>query len=341
MNYRCSSNIIKCSDNVITNNIDRLSRPMQKNLPEKDGGDTGVFYFENTVTQAKFVCDLIKRTIRKKECMYEDIAVLYRSEHCATMLKNSLKQEGIPIRKYEESFNPYDTYFAEIVLAYLKAALGCCGRKEFLLVLNNPPRNLSREAVCNICTNKTEDYFNLLRRYYEGDTEHETTIMDLKSYLEKIRDLSAGYAVLSISHIVYEKNMDLPQDLKRTVGFLNEISSDFKSIDEFASFLEKKRTCDSLNRVNHEILKSHETRGVNLLTAHASKGLEFKMVIIIGLQEGLFPHHKSLSGELIEEERRLMYVAMTRAKEKLVLCALGTGHGKRVSRFVGESLIIN
>ena len=76
--------------------------------------------------------------------------------------------------------------------------------------------------------------------------------------------------------------------------------------------------------------------GVSLMTAHASKGLEFTCVFIIGLQEGLFPHHLSMKNN-IEEERRLMYVAMTRAKERLYLCGLGTEHGKRDSRFISEA----
>ncbi len=76
--------------------------------------------------------------------------------------------------------------------------------------------------------------------------------------------------------------------------------------------------------------------GVSLMTAHASKGLEFTCVFIIGLQEGLFPHHLSMNAN-IEEERRLMYVAMTRAKQRLYLCALGTKHGKRDSRFISEA----
>jgi len=76
---------------------------------------------------------------------------------------------------------------------------------------------------------------------------------------------------------------------------------------------------------------------INVMTAHASKGLEFRVVFIIGLQEGLFPHYKSMSDELIEEERRLMYVAMTRAIERLYLCSLSVDHGKRESRFVDEA----
>ena len=72
------------------------------------------------------------------------------------------------------------------------------------------------------------------------------------------------------------------------------------------------------------------------MTAHASKGLEFRCVFVIGLQEGLFPHYRNIDGDLVMEERRLMYVAMTRAKERLYLCSVATQHGKRPSRFVGE-----
>ena len=80
-----------------------------------------------------------------------------------------------------------------------------------------------------------------------------------------------------------------------------------------------------------------ESGSIRMMTAHASKGLEFSCVFIIGLQEGLFPHYLDMEGDC-EEERRLMYVAMTRARERLFLCALGTEHGKRISRFVTETI---
>ena len=84
-------------------------------------------------------------------------------------------------------------------------------------------------------------------------------------------------------------------------------------------------------------LRDIDISSINVMTAHASKGLEFKCVFIIGLQEGLFPHHKSMTGNA-EEERRLMYVAMTRAIERLYMCTVGTPHGKRPSRFALEAM---
>ena len=84
-------------------------------------------------------------------------------------------------------------------------------------------------------------------------------------------------------------------------------------------------------------LLSAEGESIKVMTAHASKGLEFSCVFVISLQEGLFPHYKNLEGDGVMEERRLMYVAMTRAKERLYLCSVGTEHGKRPSRFVAEA----
>ena len=342
MNYRCASNIIKCADNVIKNNFDRISRPMQKNLPGKAGGNTNVYFFENTVNQGRFVARMIKESVKNNLCLYDDIAVLYRSEHCASMLRNILKNENIPVKKYEDAFNPYITYFADVVLAYMKASIGKCSRSEFLLVINNPKRNLTRESLSNMQgENITKDYFASIEKFYDGIKEFETTIEDLRKFLKELCKMQPGPALSKIVVLVYNNISNLPQDLAGTIDFLAEIANEFKSIDDFVLFLEKKRNMNSQSETDQAILKYRDTCGVNLMTAHASKGLEFKTVIIIGLQEGLFPHHKSLSKELVEEERRLMYVAMTRAKENLILCALGSGHGKRVSRFVGESMILN
>ena len=102
-------------------------------------------------------------------------------------------------------------------------------------------------------------------------------------------------------------------------------------INYITSINESDNDCDDIAK-NHDVQENR----VSLITAHASKGLEYKVVFIIGLQEGLFPHNKNLHGESVEEERRLMFVAMTRAKEKLYLLSLGIEHGKQRSRFVDE-----
>ena len=270
MNYRCCENVIGAADTLIRNNIERLQRPMQRHLPSKAGGIVETIHSENTDIQAAFVCDRIDELINEEGYRPGEIAVLYRSTHCAVMFNKIATQRGFRLRT-TEGIN-IDIRRRKIHDAYVRAKENTASRGDWFLIMNNPPRGLSREALCH----PTGDYIGDFKAYYSGD----------------------------------EAKLEMVRDLERTVRQYdsNAVISDTTGADD----------------------------AVNVMTAHASKGLEFSCVFVIGLQEGLFPHYRNRDVIGIEEERRLMYVAMTRAKERLYLCSLGTKHGKRSSRFVDE-----
>ncbi len=268
MNYRCCENVIGAADTVIRHNTDRLERPMQSHLPLKNGGIVEIAGAENTVIQAMFVCDMVERLTREEGYKMSDIAVLYRSSHCAKMFLKVAEMRGIRCRDNNSGSGKRQM----IHEAYIRAKENRASRPDIFLIMNDPPRGLSREALCN----STGDWMDDFRAYYEGDSEKTAAVEDFEKY---IREYDVCY--------LPEENMD-------------------------------------------------GENTVNVMTAHASKGLEFPVVFIIGLQEGLFPHHRNMEGNA-EEERRLMYVAMTRAIERLYMCTVSTEHGKRPSRFAAEA----
>ena len=281
MNYRCSENVIGAADTVIRHNTDRIDRPMQRHLPSKDGGIVEIVNSESTTVQAVFVCDRICELIDSGKYNANDIAVLYRSDHCAVMFEKIAQERDIALKVANEAgiFSKRQ----RIEDAYQRAHDGTANRADYFLIMNNPPRGLSREALCP----DTGNYIECFRSYYADDPE----------MLEKV------------------------DDLEKMIATQNKYDDPAKSCQKEPSPLTTLTT----------------QSGINVMTAHASKGLEFKVVFIIGLQEGLFPHHKSMGDDLIGEERRLMYVAMTRAIERLYLCTVSTEHGKRNSRFVFEA----
>ncbi len=268
MNYRCCKNIIGAADTVIRHNTDRFERPMQRHLPSEDGGIVKIVNSENTAVQAAFVCDTIEKLCADEVYSMCDIAVIYRSDHCATRFIYECSERDMRIRTTE---GVATTKEAKIRNAYLRATRGEARKSDFLLIMNNPPRGLSRESL----RYATGDYLDEMKNYYSDDKEKLDAVYDLEKTIRE-----------------YELSV-LQDDLDH-----NDV--------------------------------------INVLTAHASKGLEFRCVFVIGLQEGLFPHYRSMSGDLVMEERRLMYVAMTRAKERLYMCSVSTEHGKRSSRFIGE-----
>lgn len=338
MNYRCCEIVIRSADNVIKHNKDRISRPIQQHLYTNSGGTVRIILSENTLSQAEKVCKMIKSLINDCGYKYDDIAVLYRSDHCATLLLSIVESANLPVKSHESGINPYTSDIAGIILAYLNAATGKCSRKEFLLIMNNPPRGLSREGISSIDDGKSHEFrifIDKLKEYYLDDQMMLSAINELNYMIEKIRLTSCYEAVRSI---LFQDNIFICQNEneEKIGGFFCELSKDFDSVNDLIWFMEKGKR-ETAQKDNSIIVRNRNNYGMYFLTAHASKGLEFKVVLIIGLQEGLFPHHKSLDGELAEEERRLMYVAMTRAKERLYLFGIGTKHGKRVSRFIEES----
>ncbi len=272
MNYRCSQNVIGAADTVIKHNRDRLDRPVQKHLPSNAGGDVITVHSENSAVQAAFVCDMIDRLINTGQYRPSDFAVLYRSEHCAAMFVRMAQERGFKLRAgvaLQDTGNK-----RKIHEAYIRAKKGTADRADYFLIMNNPDRGLSREAL----RGTHSDFIKAFIKYYSDDTEKLSAV----------------------------------RDLERTIRGYDEQMPDEEAIDPADM--------------------------INVMTAHASKGLEYNCVFVIGLQEGLFPHYKNMTGLRAEEERRLMYVAMTRAKERLYLCSLGSEHGKRPSRFIYESM---
>ncbi|MBR1908962.1 MAG: ATP-dependent helicase [Lachnospiraceae bacterium] len=271
MNYRCCENIIGAADTVVRHNRDRIERPLQRHLPSKSGGIVEILNFENSEVQAAFICDKITGLIN--ECGYRenDFAVLFRSDHCAKLFEQTASGRGFELKISGRcGYVPKETRIHE---AYIRAKEGAASRADWFLIMNNPPRGLSREALYD----PGNDYIGAFKKYYAQDP-------DMLKVVHGLEDSVRNY------DITYSPSV-----------------------------------------------KDQPHRAINVMTAHASKGLEFKCVFIIGLQEGLFPHHKSIRAGFVEEERRLMYVAMTRARERLYMCTIGTSHGKRISRFAQEA----
>ena len=271
MNYRCCENIIGAADTVVRHNRDRIERPLQRHLPSKSGGIVEILNFENSEVQAAFICDKITGLIN--ECGYRenDFAVLFRSDHCAKLFEQTASGRGFELKISGRcGYVPKETRIHE---AYIRAKEGAASRADWFLIMNNPPRGLSREALYD----SGNDYIGAFKKYYAKDPDMLKVVHGLE---DSVRNYDITYS-------------------------------------------------PPVNDQPH--------KAINVMTAHASKGLEFKCVFIIGLQEGLFPHHKSIRAGFVEEERRLMYVAMTRARERLYMCTIGTSHGKRISRFAQEA----
>ena len=335
INYRCDANIIYAANELITNNSNRILRTAQcPNSPHD--GEVCIVEAENTIIQAEYICETIKKLKIENGYSYSDFACLYRSGFAGKMLADVLEKHNIPVKGYSDSSSITDKPEMQIVISYMKIAIGKADKQDYLYVINNPTRHISREAIMY----DEKNILNSISIYYEDDCDMKIIVDKLIEDIIFIGKLSpyAAYIYMLKSVNLKEYYINVLkmsfEAYKEAVISISHFVKDFSSIESLIEYVNVK---DNEKTSGRNITQTYND-GINVMTVHASKGLEFEVVFVLGLQEGQFPHKKNLHAQSVEEERRLMYVAMTRARKKLYLMALCVEHGKLRSRFIDEIL---
>lgn len=327
-NYRCHHDIVKHSEILINNNKKRFRKSFVS-CAEYSEGYVCANIVEKSIEEAIYVADKIKELQAINSEMR--IAILYRIERCAEVLRNELKRQGLVYISKNKGCNIYKKDWCEDVISYLRIATGNYDKSDLYRILNKPERYLSRELVEN------EMLF----------CSKEENAVELNKHLEFMRELSPYAAINYILHGMgysqfintkYEK--EACENIIGDITLLMSYSKAFININDFINYIEyEKQKKTSLHSESDGDVNCKNAL-ITLQTIHASKGLEYDAVFIVGLQEGIFPGKSSLDEESMEEERRLMYVAMTRAKKFLFLCGRRKDdYGKQESRFITECKI--
>ena len=350
LNYRCCFEVVNAADNCIKHNKIRLSRPKQQTLKNRKKGEVVIENFENAEDEAEFISSEVDKL--KKSGEYKDIAIIYRSDHCVSLIEEKIRAKGFEYDKKDRRIMFYELDTVKVIISYLRVVIDKAYLSDFLRVLNHPERGISREALnpfqnmdenmlisCNVIFDAIRDYYINL-----GLNEENIRLASLKileNDRELIKQLPPDAAVIYLLKkeglytdlkLRYKKHPDYPVDFDELLDDLKTRLSEFSSIEGFTEHVEF--TSRAENDDSKPIKKGK--KDLTFITAHASKGLEYDVVFVAGLQEGLFPHRKNLKEPGIEEERRLFYVAMTRAREKLYIIGRGSLYGKRTSRFLDE-----
>ncbi len=333
-NYRSTTNILSAANQIIKNNSTRIG----KNLWTNNGVGDKIKLFEGYTEndEALFVLDEIEQLMIEGTNL-SDIAILYRSNAQSRIFEQLFHSKGIAYRVHG-GLKFFDRVEIKQIIAYLRLIMNSDDNDAFLKIINFPIRgigsktiesikeiaslhNCSLFAACNITPSVLkENVLNFVRLI----RHIQITIINFNLY-------DAINCILSTSGILEHYRNDKNSGTERVQNlneFINSIinfnsynndniNNKINGIDLIADFL----TYTSLN-YDFELSGKKETshNAVQLMTIHAAKGLEFKTVFIVGLENGLFPHESSIHDiNTLEEERRLMYVAITRAKEKLYL----------------------
>jgi DNA helicase-2/ATP-dependent DNA helicase PcrA len=350
-NYRSTKTILEAANAVIRNNKLRKGKVLFTDNPK--GEPIRVFTAETDTEEAKFVASTIKRLLKlgKKP---SDIAIFYRTNSQSRILEDALRREGISYQ-IVGGVKFYERREIKDVIAYLRVSLFERDTISLFRILNTPKRGLG-VAVERELKNILQDEKNnlralrLLKERVSG--KQKKAVSDLLLTIESIKEKVSTLPPYDLIRFIvvatgYEEFLrrEYPEEWESRVDNVRELGNTLQEFAEREGLKGEELYLEFLSTItlssDQDELKGGEK--VTLMTVHASKGLEFPVVFITGLEEGLFPHAKSsTSAEEVEEERRLFYVAITRAKELLVLSRakrrrlFGNLKDVKSSRFLSE-----
>lgn len=338
INYRSTLKIIKGAATLVKNNKKRFHKNIQGN------GDLGQDIMVKTFQELKEENSMVVANILqyyKKGIAFSDMAVLFRTNTQPRALIDKLMEYNVPFQMKDVLPCIFDHWVASNIITYMKIAMGNYDRSLFLQIANRPKRYISRE-----CFNDQKVEFLKLREYY-GDKDWMLDRIDKLEYdIQLLRNMNPYAAINYIRKgIGYEDFLTEYADYRRikvdelvdTLDELQESARDYKTYDEWFTHIEDYRE-ELKQQVEN---KKYNKDGVVMATMHSSKGLEYEVVFIIDANEGITPHRKAVLEEDMEEERRLFYVAMTRAKKYLHIYSVKDRYNKELvnSRFIGEFLV--
>ncbi|NLC18789.1 MAG: ATP-dependent helicase [Clostridiales bacterium] len=336
INYRSTPNIIEAADRLIRHNCNRFDK---KYITSRESGkDVVICNCRTLIQENQAIAEEILR-INREGTAYSQIAVLVRTTMYTGALVQKLKEYNIPFRLKDALPNLFDHWVSEDIISYIKIAMGMTERSLYLRIINRPMRYISRE-----CFDRPQVDLEDLRDYYKDKIWMLERIDQLEYDLSAISRMNPFAAINYIRRGVgYEDYLKeyaqskriKAEDLTELLDQLQESARGFKSFEEWFAYIEDYR--QEMKRFAQSGLDQTKDC-VTISTMHSSKGLEYKVVIIADANEGITPHKKAVMEPDIEEERRLFYVAMTRARDELYIFSASERYNKsfQKSRFLDE-----
>lgn len=341
VNYRSTEFITGAAARVILHNDTRFYKRVQSFRGK--GQNVHVQEVLDEQEEAQYVTEEIQKKL-DQGIKPGEIAVLFRAAVQARMISEILSEHRIPFEMRDYVTNFYRHFIVKDMMAYLQLAAGKRDRSLFLTICNRPLRYLARNSMENRQVN-----FEDLRKFY-CDKDWMLDIIDQFDVDVRMMKNMAPYAAIQYirKKIGYddflkeyaEKHQISWKQLMDVMAELEERSKNFKSYDEWEIHIAKYTQELEEQQAKARKIKGERENKVQLMTIHSAKGLEFEDVFVIHANEGEIPHQKAEKKDEIEEERRLFYVALTRAKNNLCISYITQKNGNSIkpSRFVEELL---
>lgn len=339
-NYRSTSNILDAANQVIKNNKMRKD----KNLWTARGEGEKIKYYRayNERDEAQYVIRKIKELVNKG-IEYKDMAVLYRTNAQSRVLEEEMLKENMPYRVIG-SFYFYSRKEIKDLIAYLRLIHNSKDNISLLRVINTPKRGIGLKTIENLTEKANLEGTSIYEAISTGkELGFKETIEKLKALSEELTLTELIDKVLDASGLRAELESEKSLEAEVRLENLEEFKSITKSFEEREGLISLEDFLLEISLISDVEEYKDDPNRISLMTVHSVKGLEFDHVFVVGMEEGIFPHMNSLmENSELEEERRLCYVAITRAKDDLHLinARRRTLFGKEqinpVSRFMGE-----
>lgn len=350
-NYRSTPTILNAANSVIAKNKGRFGKKLWSDLPDKN--KVKIVQKMGDIDEAKFVAREVEKWSRQG-FRYDDMAVFYRTNAQSRILEESFRNFGIPYIIYG-GFKFYERMEIKDVLAYLQVVLNSHNDTALARIINVPPRGIGKsslDAVRAYASDHSCSLYTAMVNIVTTGSLSPRLGKGLKEFVDMIENVKARLGdadLFSITNEILEKSgyiamyknskaIDADERVENLYEFLkatNEFSE--RANVSLSQFLDQVALVSDVDNMDKQ------KGAVPLMTIHFSKGLEFPIVFLVGMEEGLFPHSRSMDDdEQLEEERRICYVGMTRAKEHLYMtyCSRRRLYGREQynlpSRFISE-----
>ncbi len=342
-NYRSSEAIIHTANSLIVRNVGRREKQLRSVKPA--GMDLRVISMPGDVEEAEFISHEIEDLHRVEKIPLEDFAILFRTNMQCKQLEQAMREEDLPYRVIgAQSF--YDKREVKDLLAYLQVLANPLADVPLLRIMNAPPRGIgqtaavlltdtSRERDCSVWEVMNDPPGGLKSRSLKSIA---TFVEMIKLYRERIITCheNMGRAMLDllneaeyIEWVKRNSKNEKESDMRRSaiddvIQMLIDASKKGKTLQKFLDHSALARDREDDNDLDKQ-------KGVTLITLHASKGLEYPIIYLVGLEQGILPHKRSVEEGTIDEERRLLYVGITRAQDRCTItyCSIRMKYGKQ------------
>lgn len=329
INFRSTTQIVDASTKLISFNSKRFPKTFKAN--NGSGAPVSVIEFKNPFAEVNTIVNDVKEYIKSGQDI-NNIAVLYRTNLSPRLLIERMMKNNIPFTIRDSIPNLFEHWVSKDIISYIKLAINLGNKNDLLRISNKPNRYISRDSLVSSKAN-IETLFD----YYDDKSYMIKRIIELREHLRTIKNLKPATALRYIRNVVgYDEYIEEYCDMNgvesdecyTVLGDLENSASEFNTFNDWFVHMEeyKEELIEARKKSNEE------DTGVRLMTFHSSKGLEFDIVYIIDVNEGSVPYKKAKGADEIEEERRMFYVAMTRARHKLFICYCKENFGKSIGK---------